>query len=181
MSTLAEQCRWTAATVESHSVGLRVAPAEPDSLHGGNQSSVAGVDSSSQLAQSSRTGMDRNLSASGSLIIATYSAHPSACTIQGGSCFRTIRGEGPHRRLAAVSRDFEREDLQESNACGHCVGQRAEREGRLALRQAVCTKSRHRETRSTRSPANLRSALPPGWWRTRPDPISAWTCIGANN
>jgi hypothetical protein len=68
-------------------VGLRVAPAEPDSLHGGNQQPVAGVDLSSQLAQSSRTGMDRELSASGSLIMATYSAHPSACAIQAAPVF----------------------------------------------------------------------------------------------
>jgi hypothetical protein len=37
------------------------------------------------------------------------------------------------------------------NARGHCVGKRAQREGRLARGQAVCEKSWHRETRPTRS------------------------------
>jgi integrase len=29
--------------------------------------------------------------------------------------------------------------------------------------------------------ANLRSALSSGWWRTRSNPVLAWTCICANN
>jgi len=63
----------------------------------------------------------------------------------------------------------------------HCLGNRPQREGRLARGSAVREKSRHRQTRAARSPANLRPALSPGWRRTRPDSVSAWTCIGADN
>src|SRR3954447_4800097 len=43
-------------------VGLRVAPAEPGSPRAGTRSSSIGVDSSSQPAQSTRTGLDQGLS-----------------------------------------------------------------------------------------------------------------------
>src|SRR3954454_18658531 len=47
------------------------ARAEPGSTSAGTRSSLIGVDSSSQPAQSTRTGLDQGLSACGSLIIAT--------------------------------------------------------------------------------------------------------------
>jgi integrase len=73
------------------------------------------------------------------------------------------------------------EDLQEGDTCRHFMGKRAERKGRLAPGQALCEKSQHRETRSTRSPPNLRPALPSGRRRTGSDSVSAWTCIGTDN
>jgi integrase len=44
----------------------------------------------------------------------------------------------------------------------HRVGKRVDRESRVARCKAVCEKSRHRQTCSARSPANLRPALSSG-------------------
>jgi hypothetical protein len=100
----------------------------------------------------------------------SHSDHPSA-----------VLGQGSDRRVVGVSRDLEWKDLQEGDTCRHCMGKRAERKGRLAPGQALCEKSQHRETRSTRSPPNLRPALPSGRRRTGSDSVSAWTCIGTDN
>ena len=71
-------------------------------------------------------------------------------------------GEGSGRRLAAVGRDLEREDFQARDPSRHRVGERVDRESRLARCQAVCEKSRHRQPCTPLSQADLRPALPSG-------------------